>query len=1255
MATEKIEELISKEALAQFQQLKTLTDDNVAAFEKLVARAVSLNKELGSAKTFKDMNEGMKKASEAEEQLIKKSEELQVSLARLQKMYDDQAKKLSELESKGKQTGRTFDAVGDSFADMGSKLDSSGNSFKDAIANLVSLNNQLKLNKAAQKELAGQKDIFSKMDQDLPDVQKGLADIVQREQELVGQEKLLRAEITATNKELRQKINLNKAEVDTREFIKQQIIDLKGERDLTVNINTADGLARLTEINNEIDRLNKILEQTADGLEQRKINIGNYPGAAKIIVDALEKAKVKTEQLTAALGPLDPATQAARRELDALSRVTENPGFLKVAASAGDATRELRQFSKSLIELERAGLGNSQVAIDLRGQLASLQDQVSDTRTEIKALASDSRAFDLFAGSVNFLADTFQTAAGAIGLFSDSEEEVQEITKNLVAVQAISNGIKGIANELTTRGTAANKAYAFTQNLVATATNKSAAATARLGAALKLLGIGLFLAAIAGLVYLYTRLIGATERAREAQNKLNDAMKDYNEVLVKINQELGKTLNDQTQGLRDQLAILEKQGANAYQLFQLKKQIAEEDKKNALEGLRDLGLTAAGIDRLIIKQDQLNERLLKAQDFRKRSVEIGYDKAVEQTDGLIESLQKEIGVNDALIKQGQSLVKTYQDSAEGLKQLNAEEAKFSADDRRKAAFEANKRILEDIIDINGRIVSDERNSLQVRLIAIERIGQAQRQLIEKQRDFELADTSKTELQKRTIRANAGADIVKLERNILQQIAEERRKFEERQFAAQYETLRKNIETNAQINQQIADNENKSLTVRLENNKLYFDRQKALINGQRDFELRNKTLTENERKAIQERANNDLLLLQIDFLKKSNDIANQGLEKELQQSVNINNRRRDILLENLAAQRQVGLIDEEDYQKKKFDIEFKYAQSDLEILVNGLRNQIDARKKAGEDVSSLEAQLAEYLRKLREDDLAHTKETEEKKFQIRMERLQKISEISANIFGVIAELSQIQYDTEKVRIEEEIANIEKRRDAELAAINASAISEQEKADKIQLLEAKTQAQKEQQERRLKQLEADRAKFERATTIQRIIADTAAAIVAALGAKPYSPLNIALAATVGALGAAQLARVVATPLPRFAQGTDDAPGGLSVLGDAGRSELVKEPSGKMWVTPKVPTVMNVPKHSIVYPDARMMLESGLVVNRHGRLVESGTDTSKIEQKLDRLIKVTRNRPTYNMNVDAGGAYGAWSFGANWITYVDDSVRF
>ena len=45
------------------------------------------------------------------------------------------------------------------------------------------------------------------------------------------------------------------------------------------------------------DKYNEFIKKNVDALSQQKINVGNYQGSAKIIVDALEKEKKKLEEL----------------------------------------------------------------------------------------------------------------------------------------------------------------------------------------------------------------------------------------------------------------------------------------------------------------------------------------------------------------------------------------------------------------------------------------------------------------------------------------------------------------------------------------------------------------------------------------------------------------------------------------------------------------------------------------------------------------------------------------------------------------------------------------------------------------------------------------------------------------------------------------------------------------------------------------------------------------------------------------------
>jgi phage-related protein len=56
------------------------------------------------------------------------------------------------------------------------------------------------------------------------------------------------------------------------------------------------------------------------------------------------------------------------------------------------------------------------------------------------------------------------------------------------------------------------------------------------------------------------------------------------------------------------------------------------------------------------------------------------------------------------------------------------------------------------------------------------------------------------------------------------------------------------------------------------------------------------------------------------------------------------------------------------------------------------------------------------------------------------------------------------------------------------------------------------------------------------------------------------GVPVAIVTGAVGALQLAKVLATPIPQYAEGTDAHPGGLAVVGEGKHNELVQMPGGK-----------------------------------------------------------------------------------------------
>ena len=206
--------------------------------------------------------------------------------------------------------------------------------------------------------------------------------------------------------------------------------------------------------------------------------------------------------------------------------------------------------------MERQGLGNSEVAVKLRAHLAELTDQIGDAKEEIKALSSDTRGFDLFAGSVSFAADSMQTFAGAAVLAGQSEEDVNESLKSLVAIQSVANGVKGIANELTTRGTAANKVYAFSQQQLAIMMDASATSAQRFKAALITTGFGALIVALGYLVANFDKvkdaLSGLTTAQKTAIEVNEKAVDIYTEEKTKVGLLVQEYQNENTSKERKQ-------------------------------------------------------------------------------------------------------------------------------------------------------------------------------------------------------------------------------------------------------------------------------------------------------------------------------------------------------------------------------------------------------------------------------------------------------------------------------------------------------------------------------------------------------------------------------------------------------------------------------------------------------------------------------------------------------------------------------
>ena len=158
-----------------------------------------------------------------------------------------------------------------------------------------------------------------------------------------------------------------------------------------------------------------------------------------------------------------------------------------------------------------------------------------------------------------------------------------------------------------------------------------------------------------------------------------------------------------------------------------------------------------------------------------------------------------------------------------------------------------------------------------------------------------------------------------------------------------------------------------------------------------------------------------------------------------------------------------------------------------------------------------------------------------------------------------------------------------------------------------------------EKQKAEIQQKQAKWDKANSIIQATIATSLAVTKALP-------NFVIAAIVAAMGAAQIAMIAAQPIPKYAKGTKDKshPGGLAIVGDGGKREVILTDNGA-YITPSVPTLVDMPKHAEVIPDIvdykKMALRSdAMMLDKMRRdkgdpvIVNVNNDYKSLERKMD-----------------------------------------
>lgn len=348
------------------------------------------------------------------------------------------------------------------------------------------------------------------------------------------------------------------------------------------------------------------------------------------------------------------------------------------------------------------------------------------------------------------------------------------------------------------------------------------------------------------------------------------------------------------------------------------------------------------------------------------------------------------------------------------------------------------------------------------------------------------------------------------------------------------------------------------------------------------------------------------------------------------------------LESLSEQYSKGLIDAEQYEEKRSKLTNKYALESAELGIEMIKKQLETENLSAEKRMELNQALAdaelalkdaviasnEEQANAREEALARAREGFEALRDVADESIDGMGELMGGLFSIfeaiekggkdtfkgilagaiemvsgIKEMVSNMYESQIEELEKEQEANEEANEKEIERIEklaeTGAISEEEAEARKRAAEDKTAAKNAEVEKKKAELMTKQAKFEKAMNIAQTIMATSLAVTKALP-------NLILAGWVGAMGAVQLAAIIAQPIPKYAKGTKDHKGGLAIVGDGGKQEGVITNKG-LWVTPDKPTLVDLPKHAVVVPDIKKYMDAkGL---KSDLLVKSKTDSDVV----------------------------------------------
>lgn len=1137
-----IESFIKPEALAEFDKLGTKLDASLEGFDKVIAKIATLNTELQKgAPQFTQYVTASKQIADVNKQLADTQKQANATI----NDYNKQLK--TTIETIKENTGANDDQARRIIA-----LRTELNKTKDAVAVYQKLIREVNKENPASLSEKTFNQVFDAFGSETANSIKAAFDALDNtsKPEFIQQLTDDAAQFLEIQKQLEQELKdlsiafrLQTKDVQAADgSIDQLGARLENLQKAYRALSQADREGEIGQgLKKQIDELDPQVKALEKNIGITRRLVGDYAGQLSPAFNTLKQRLEEVNnalkgqvQLTGKLKDLTgsspigfrtggnsgtPSGQAVLDTVNAVKQLATEQQLLNKliesgAVATGDLTQSNKELQRTIIGFKQANLEGSESYKLIQDEFVKGKKALTDLRDETKALASDTRALDQVIGIAGSLVAAYQTGAAAMQLFGDETEDSQRAIARLVAVQSVLNGLQNIQQQLTQKGTALNRLYAFAQNQVAIATDRTAASSVRLRAALITTGIGALVVAVGFLVNKMIELSSNTDNAAKSLENLQTNLQNVADETARLNSFI-------EQNTQLEVARLKSIGAGEQDVFDAQQEGLKKRRENLNTSLELINEER----RLFEEQNKVTKQrnlpgggtsfetvLNDTEEFRKGLNDI--KQRYNQTEQQIDQINTQLQVNKFQFDEAQrnkqlAAAKKYQDE---IKQLTEKEARAQLE---LFKFRKELQIKEDEQTASGGI-----NDLNSRIAARERIAEAQKAIIVAEYNFAIRYGQLTTSGLTLEAEKLAAKEKEITENLLRDIFNIRKEYAER----------------------FNESDNGI-------NNLFFDENSA-----------EQQIT----KAVQA------------FERRKNLLERNAFE-ELRQ------------LENARSQ---GIVTEEKYNLRRTTIEAKLAKDILQSELDLAEKKLAVLKASGVDVVEAEKEVARLrleIAKATSKALEGTDNAKSGNDPVQ-DQIDKVSELRDKYF----ELGQTLKDTvfafldrgfvqAKNALQDQIDLIEQRKAKEIEAINATTASNEDKANRIKILEATTQAQREQLERRQRQIDLERARFQRASQAAAIIGNTAQGVTAALASVPP---NVPLSIIIGAIGALQLATLFATPLPKFLHGKENDYEGPAHVSEDGRPELrINKRTGEMSLTPAKPSIMWVKKDDRIIPHNRI----------------------------------------------------------------------